>query len=88
MPYLTLVVSAKQQGSFSQLWKRGAQVHTPWFVQVNQNVRVHISIAQEIARSTIEATGGVFFERSFFSGPCLADPIRAHTRPDTTQGLC
>ena len=29
-------------------------------------------------------TGGVFFEQSFFKGPCPADPIRAHTRPNTT----
>ena len=33
-------------------------------------------------------TGGVFSEPSFFSGPCPADPIRAHTRPGITQGLC
>ena len=32
--------------------------------------------------------GGVFSEPSFFSGPCPADPIRAHTRPGITQGLC
>eukprot|EP00964_Phaeocystis_antarctica_P140090 scaffold104882_cov36-Phaeocystis_antarctica.AAC.1 len=35
-----------------------------------------------------DTKGGVFSEPSFFSGPCPADPIRAHTRPGITQGLC
>ena len=31
---------------------------------------------------------GVFSERSFFSGPCPADPTRAHTCPGITWRLC